>query len=171
MKKGKHKHFCSVKCRQAYISYNKGKYSYKWSKVNIPCEVCKEDVERQPSAVRERVFCGSECYAYWLSENRSGENSPTWRGGADPHRGVNWAQIAEEIRERDGYVCAECGSRQLERRHDVHHIIPWRFFDDMDKANDHDNLITLCRSCHSKQESHNWIEVPTDLQHKIVDIC
>lgn len=30
----------------------------------------------------------------------------------------------------------------------VHHIVNYREFDDKDKANDIDNLICLCESCH-----------------------
>ena len=43
----------------------------------------------------------------------------------------------------------------------VHHIVPFRFFEnDHEKANKIDNLTCLCHNCHAKQESHHWHEVP-----------
>ncbi len=47
------------------------------------CAWCGDDVEVRPSrrGKNKRVFCsGSDCYAKWQSENRSGEDSPTWKG-------------------------------------------------------------------------------------------
>ena len=52
--------------------------------------------------------------------------------------------IKEQIRERDNHKCQICGEKQGKRKLDVHHI-------DYDKENlDLNNLITLCRSCHTK---------------------
>jgi len=65
-------------------------------------------------------------------------------------------RLREQIRERDSYVCQECGiaQDQLDRRLAVHHI-------DYDKTNnDPNNLISLCQSCHSKTNFNrkDWID-------------
>jgi len=55
-------------------------------------------------------------------------------------------QLKWKIKKRDGYRCAECGSKE---NLCIHHI-------DYDKSNcDMDNLITLCRNCHQKTMPDN----------------
>lgn len=71
--------------------------------------------------------------------------------------GDDWTDILREaIRERDNYVCQECGIHQDElegrfKRLDVHHI-------DYDKNNcNPTNLITLCKRCHVKTNyNRDW---------------
>ena len=57
---------------------------------------------------------------------------------------INWTRtLRRAIRERDNYTCCLCLKQQEDMVFDVHHI-------DYDKYNcNPDNLITLCRSCHS----------------------
>ena len=83
-----------------------------------------------------------------LSERMSGEGNHFWEGGKTPEiYPKDWNKILKEnIRQRDEYICQECGIHQdeLEWKLDVHHI-------DYDKYNlDPENLISLCKSCHSK---------------------
>lgn len=95
---------------------------------------------------------------YFNIERRdnSGENNPFWQGGiADLPYPYEFRKIKKFIKERDNYTCQECdkqfkGKNQL----DVHHI-------DFNKKNSKpENLITLCKSCHSKTKfnRHNWIK-------------
>jgi len=62
-----------------------------------------------------------------------------------------------EVLERDGYVCVDCGyfddSKKKWSKIIVHHVDASR---NSDKPN-HDlgNLVTLCKSCHSKRHYHN----------------
>jgi DEAD/DEAH box helicase domain-containing protein len=75
--------------------------------------------------------------------------------------GPSWLQARDSVRARDGYLCRQCGTPEREgRSHDVHHIRPFREFgyipgeNRKDRlANDHDNLITLCQTCHHQAES------------------
>lgn len=64
--------------------------------------------------------------------------------------------IQRHIRERDGHVCRLCNApKPAKRGHDIHHI-------DYDKFNlSESNLITLCRSCHSKTNYYRekWLAV------------
>ena len=70
--------------------------------------------------------------------------------GREPS-GQNWTnKLRNEIRKRDNYTCQECGKIQneLKRKLEVHHI-------DYNKKNcSIFNLITLCRSCHSKTQGN-----------------
>ena len=78
--------------------------------------------------------------------------------------GPNWESQRDAARARDGFRCQQCNA--LEPRggpqHHVHHLRPFREFgyvrgenDNYRLANELDNLITLCPSCHRKVESVN----------------
>ncbi len=60
---------------------------------------------------------------------------------------VNWQQLRQEVLERDGYICRNCGARDSLC---AHHIVP------KSKGGGHhlDNLATLCFNCHVKVHPH-----------------
>lgn len=75
-----------------------------------------------------------------------------WRGGISKNGYPDeWDdKLREIIRERDNYICQECGVHQEEigRKLDIHHI-------DYNKENCNlKNLISLCRICHIKTNSN-----------------
>ncbi len=87
---------------------------------------------------------------------------------SDPNDyGPEWAATRDAVRLRDGYRCQGCGTLEMAgRQHDVHHKVPFRAFvaDEARReglpaalawkvANRHDNLVTLCQSCHHRAES------------------
>ena len=55
---------------------------------------------------------------------------------------IEWQIVREEALIRDNLMCQKCGSIAEE----VHHIIELK--DDITKAFDLDNLMSLCRTCH-----------------------
>lgn len=65
--------------------------------------------------------------------------------------GNDWSMIRLAIYKRDNWTCQKCKLKMTYKTgaHDVHHKIP--FLQSFD--NSMDNLITLCRSCHMKEES------------------
>ena len=81
-----------------------------------------------------------------ISKNRIGkclrENNPNWQGGKsfEIYPEQFW-RTKKAIRERDNYTCQLCGKYPS---FDVHHI-------DYNKENNEpENLITLCKNCHTK---------------------
>ena len=95
-----------------------------------------------------------------IAEAQSGDKSINWKGGIayQPYPD-DWNEtLRNSVRQRDGYTCQECGIHQDElggrlKKLDVHHI-------DYNKDNlDPNNLITLCKSCHSKTNNNRdyWI--------------
>ncbi len=82
------------------------------------------------------------CYPCFAKFHK-GENHYNWQGGIsfEPYS-VDWTDILKgAIKERDHHICQLCSSQN-----DLtcHHI-------DYDKKNcNPDNLITLCRNCHTK---------------------
>ena len=81
----------------------------------------------------------------------SGENHFNWQGGKSfEDYPFNFGNVLKEyIRERDNRICQLCNKteEQNNQKLDVHHI-------DYDKENlEWHNLISLCRSCHSKTKT------------------
>jgi 5-methylcytosine-specific restriction endonuclease McrA len=58
------------------------------------------------------------------------------------------------VRNRDCFRCRRCGVHEDEydSQLDVHHIVPFRKFDESEEANTPSNLVTVCRSCHREIE-------------------
>ena len=82
-----------------------------------------------------------------------GENNPNWHGGKSfeiyPQEFND--ELKEKIRARDNWTCQECHMTQDELGYTlhVHHI-------DYEKHNNiEENLISLCKSCHSKTNVWN----------------
>lgn len=75
--------------------------------------------------------------------------------------GPNWETQRCAARQRDGYRCRRCGMPEKpDRQHDVHHLVPFRAFgyvrgqnEAFIRANQLDNLITLCPACHQRAEA------------------
>jgi len=82
------------------------------------------------------------------------EKNPMWKGGLsfDPYT-TEWTnKLRSIIRKRDDYTCQTCGEHQERVLLDVHHI-------DYNKKNcNPENLISLCKACHSKtnQNRDKW---------------
>lgn len=58
----------------------------------------------------------------------------------------NWAN---SVKERDNWKCKHCGIEEKEQLQ-AHHLIPWH--DSVELRFELSNGITLCRSCHRKEE-------------------
>jgi DEAD/DEAH box helicase domain-containing protein len=102
-----------------------------------------------------------------LAENGLWTNAPN-------DYGPEWPKIRERVRNRDGFRCQVCGLPEGARQHEVHHKVPFRQmlrFGSGDpnqtvvragspdpnllaRANQLENLITLCPECHKKAEQN-----------------
>lgn len=88
---------------------------------------------------------------YWLALDESTVDHLRQQGlwSNDPNDyGTDWRTQRDLARSRDGYRCQVCGMLEQDRSHDVHHIIPFRSFSSAKIANQLENLVTLCHSCH-----------------------
>jgi len=97
----------------------------------------------------DRTFCSYDCKADWQRENFTGENNPS-----------SWSKSRKRARERANYVCEHpyCNKtvEDVGRNLDVHHIVPFRYFDSHREANKLDNLILLCPTHHKTEERRIW---------------
>ena len=81
-----------------------------------------------------------------LRKANLGRKSNFWKGGIWKNKyPVEWTEtLRRSIRERDNYTCKLCSKQQGDVAHCVHHI-------DYNKNNcNPNNLVTLCKRCHSK---------------------
>jgi hypothetical protein len=130
--------FCSVKCRNVWSERS----------ILVNCFFCGKEFKKKASQVSRslRHFCSQAC----SKKFHVAENHYAFCGGKG--YGIEWKQVATIIRERDK-VCLMCWKtkEQNGRELDVHHKIPFERFGYVNrmKAHDPENLITLCRSCHT----------------------
>lgn len=159
-------HFCPGReCYGKWLSATNGSDHHLWNRTTVECEWCGKgkDVKRVHYEAQELHFCtDSDCRANWLAEQWAGDQNPNWMGGTAEY-GPGWNDAKKElVRERDGRVCQNpgCGRGEKEhveqfgKKHSVHHIQKARTFDNPEKRNHPDNLITLCetRECHYRWE-------------------
>jgi len=150
--------YCSREC--ATLGYSVDKKEYE-------CVNCGDTVMKKPYNVKcDVTTCSGECFGEYISSIRSGEDNSYWRGGKIQYYGSNWKDQREKALERDNYECQDCGMSRDEHYKkynsgfDVHHKIPLRNIIDennptikqFEDAHSLDNLVTLCKSCHSKIE-------------------
>lgn len=137
--------FCSMECRR--------------NQVTIECAHCGDEYNIKACAADGSRFCSRECYHEWMKTGMVGPNNPRWKGGVLPY-GEGWSKNKKRrVRMRDQARCQHCGRTEPEHlaefgtKHVVHHIRPARSFDNSEKRNAMENLITLCRGdCHRTWE-------------------
>lgn len=136
---------CSHKCHLEYFGRNPK---------SIACDMCGEEFTRKRAEIKEHNFCSRKCMGEWQSKFKAGENSPTWRGGYKGYYGKDWCRNKRKARRRDKFTCRGCKLTQKDAKYtlEVHHIKPARLFNDVNKSNHLDNLLTLCRPCHTKAD-------------------
>lgn len=154
--------FCSEPCLWEWRSENEtGENNPNWKGGDVleSCAACDGDLFLEPHVAEKdrKRFCDTDCYAEWLSVNRSGENHPGYKGGSVDRRG-DWYRKRRETLARDDYQCRACGTTredhydEYKRDLEVHHVVPVREFDDPTDANSLGNLVTACIPCHRRYE-------------------
>ncbi|WP_121744877.1 HNH endonuclease [Natronorubrum halophilum] len=146
--------FCSYKCLgKARSVENTGSNNPSWKGGNVvlECEYCGDEYETYPSKRDSSRFCSYDCLDLWRAENMTGQDSPSWRGGGRTREAVkkqlhgrSWRTIREQSL---GDSCVIC-----DQRSDLclHHIVPL-----MDGGTNGEwNLMTLCRTCHTRTEHY-----------------
>lgn len=127
------------------------------NRVIVKCENCFKPIERRPSTLSKKNFCSYDCYHAWMPANTRGENSTNWKGGITAISSDNLK--TPEFREAKKIVlglfpvCVICGNDKFKH---VHHIKTRRQSPEL--VFEKSNLITLCRSCHSriKGKEQEW---------------
>lgn len=159
--------FCSRECKDESQTEMTGSDHHNYVEyAEYQCEKCGETFRGKPT--NPNRFCSQDCLYDWQSEafsddncwlyGKVGEEHPRYSGGRTGDYPENWDELREVVIERDGGECTACGVGRDElqetedRDLDVHHIEPVDGFDDSDEAHSIDNLTTMCRSCHRRNE-------------------
>ena len=74
-----------------------------------------------------------------------------WLSDANDY-GAVWPGLRQKILARDGFTCRGCGARPESSQLHVHHLQPFKSFQDPVMANAASNLVTLCHTCHQQAE-------------------
>lgn len=133
--------------------------------VRMTCQQCgikRTFIGRDRTRARTLRFCSHACHGVWLRAHP--EELRHFRGGSirRPYYGPDWTDQRRATRQRDSDTCQDCGLHQRRPQLDVHHIIPRRTFGaDWQTANTLTNLVTLCKSCHTKRELQLDLEYPS----------
>lgn len=162
--------YCSKSCFDIWQRNNKklGDKSQRWNSIQRICKLCGKEFFKCPAkiALGRGIYCSRECYnkgMVGLNKGRklsietrlkiSGENHYNWKGGRSlinrkRLKNAEWDTIKKEVFKRDGRICQKCKKFCKWMDISCHHIKPWR----ISKNDNLDNLITLCRSCHAKED-------------------
>ena len=141
--------FCNMTCYAQWQSVNRcAENNFRWGggQVERNCKQCNTVFRVDPCEVKHGrgIFCSKMCHDQWRSQNVIVEKSPSWIGGKGGYPSGWSNNLKNEIRKRDFHLCVSCGAPEAREKHHVHHI-------DYEKSNlDPDNLVSLCRQCHSK---------------------
>lgn len=103
---------------------------------------------------------GNEPWNKGKSGYMAGDKHPLYKDGFRGSYGESWYVNRPKVLERDDHECQNCGKtkEELGQEPDVHHIKPFRQFEEAEEANKMENLIALCPQCHKLAE-HGKIEV------------
>lgn len=157
--------FCNGVCHGKWKSENLiGTNNPQYKRIKRNCSNCGKAIDIIPSRdEHENIYCDRTCMAehYSKTEMFSGENSPTWKGGKTTRNeyGANWLSRRREVRAREKYTCDRCGKTEDENKEElsIHHIRNFKSFDHYQKANSLENLVGLCRECHTFVHSNKNI--------------
>jgi len=93
---------------------------------------------------------------YWISLRdetvESLKDQLMWHAGQNDY-GPGWDELRRRVINRDGHRCQVCGTSDALRPLHVHHIQPFRSFTNREIANQIENLVTLCPTCHRQAET------------------
>jgi hypothetical protein len=138
--------FCSRQCACEAVDFSGSKNpNWRGGYLERQCEACGKTFSVPPGTKPGHGrFCSRQCANATI--RHGGPDNPNWKGGLsfEPYGYEFNATLKQRIRERDEFTCQICGRLETETPHSVHHI------DYNKEHNNADNLITLCKNCHSR---------------------
>jgi len=131
--------------KKGYVPQNKNIELRECSYCNTIFSITKNRIQK---------YCSQRCSGL-ASKGRKPWNYIDGRSKllAPARYGDDWDKIRYLVYLRDKFTCQDCEIKGI--RLDVHHIIPFL----VSRDNSLKNLISLCRSCHMKQEKNLIIEL------------
>ena len=157
LKKGNRHNYCSYKCMGLATKGRECKEETR-KKLRLHMKgLWKEKILKSKKAWNKGTKGIMRAWNKGLIGYKAGKEHYNWRGGKsfEPYGLEFNNKLKLKIRKRDNFKCRECNwaEKKLGYKLDVHHI------DYNKQNNDLNNLISLCRSCHSKTnfQRKDWI--------------
>jgi hypothetical protein len=154
--------FCSRQCmlenlRRLSVKRTGRLHQNYVERVEVKCAVCGAKKLVYPKQFKSNIAhcCSPQCTsAFRISSAaaRVGNLNPNWLGGCVSYRGPNWKSARRNVLQRDGGRCCVCGKTSSI----VHHVVPFRLFNNWSEANLESNLQTLCSKHHTSVEHAFW---------------
>lgn len=116
----------------------------------LTCSECGVEFKRPSFSVRDgEVFCSTQCNNKYFVQIHYGSFN---------RYGSNWYYIRKAVLSYYDNTCQKCEIKSDILN--VHHCIPFKYFQNPEEANVFDNLIPLCKKCHNKvhKENDEWYE-------------
>ena len=141
-----------------FISYQRGRlYRYQ-------CKACRQRSRRKGTISNTRFQKGHKIgnrfqigHIPWYKEK--GFDNPRKDKGdwnkKDRFTSYSYKNWRKKVLKRDGNKCVKCNS---DKKLHVHHIVPW--IENEELRFDMNNGMTLCNSCHGKEEGFKKNHVP-----------
>lgn len=179
------------RCLECYKTFNRGEnhHLYKESERNedgLPvtkgiCDQCGGEVIQVNSDYNkvDQHFCSRECFSKWISVNKRGRNSHSYKNGNTTlNMQIRISALSRTWRkavfERDDYTCQNCSSRSHKGHPlviEAHHIKEFAeivkeynitTFEEASACEELWNIsngITLCRACHDKTKNGGPLKI------------
>lgn len=106
------------------------------------CPICRN--EFSVIAASKRIYCSNECAGFDRRVSLGGTKDTSYRG-------PNWQKQRRKVLDRDNHCCQLC-QNENGLPVAVHHKISYHNFSSYKQANVISNLISLCSSCHVREE-------------------
>ena len=141
--------------RSCWFAWHRGPNNAQTTRIQISCSACGSSFEKNPARIGGVNYCSRKCASAAHRAKISGNKHPNWRGGSVASKGSSWRLIRQNVLDRQGGKCADCGmsneSHKAKYRSGlhVHHRTPYRLSLD----NSPENLVAVCIPCHGKEES------------------
>ena len=141
------------------------------------CRICMTDKElsffqcfiSKGKYISYRTECNECRNAVRRTGNKAGRTlgSIPWNKGEGITKNVwrakEWVSL---VKERDKYICQHCGCKD-KKKMQAHHIVPWK--DSVELRFELSNGMTLCRSCHTKEDRRIHPEIDALRGHVVTE--
>lgn len=130
------------------------------------CKIC--GVEKELSLMRKNARICKDCRNASLRTGRRvgfPKGGIPWnKGTGETKNGWKAREWIKSVKERDNYICQHCGCNNRLRMQ-AHHIVPWK--DSIELRFELTNGMTLCRSCHKKEDRRIHPEIDAIKGHVV----
>lgn len=124
--------------------------------IYVQCDMCDKLMWVEPKKFKSKNhFCSKSCDNMYRKHVKPLGTHRKTDINRKKYYGANWLEQARLARERDNYICKDCGISQslYGKMLSVHHIIPFVYFNTYTEANRLTNLVSICEPCHRIRHS------------------